>query len=180
MATENGHYTANYSKQGGGRWVVGGTLQVTSGGTLGIAGAWDIAGTTVTPSAAEINDLNAALSNATFTVTPASTAAANAITIAVQLKDADGTDLAHRANVWGYLAKDATGDAITTTSPKNLAIKTDGVLTMLLNSTKAFNITSESDGDIDFDISGSTAASYHVVLVMPSGKLKLSSTAAFT
>ena len=41
--------STNYSEQGGQRWVVGGELDIVSGGV------WKIGGTTITASAADLN-----------------------------------------------------------------------------------------------------------------------------
>lgn len=50
----------NYRKQGGEEWVIGGSLDIESGGELDVesGGALKIAGTEVTATAAEINDLD--------------------------------------------------------------------------------------------------------------------------
>lgn len=55
----SGFNTANCSKQGGSAWVVGGTQAIASGGSLDIesGASLKIAGTTLTPSAVEINKL---------------------------------------------------------------------------------------------------------------------------
>ena len=55
----SGFNTANCQKQGGSVWVVGGTQAIRTGGSLDIesGGALKIDGTTLTPSAAEINKL---------------------------------------------------------------------------------------------------------------------------
>lgn len=57
----SGHNTANYREQGGAREVIGGALDVISGGELDIeaGGALKLAGTQVTASAAELNELDA-------------------------------------------------------------------------------------------------------------------------
>ena len=53
---------SNYMEQGGARWVIGGSLDVISGADLDIesGGAFKIAGSAVTATAAELNALNVA------------------------------------------------------------------------------------------------------------------------
>ena len=54
------YQTANYKEQGGSRTIIGGSLDVVSGGEVDIesGGALKIAGTAVTSSAAELNQLD--------------------------------------------------------------------------------------------------------------------------
>lgn len=51
--------TSNYKQLGGSRWVIGGSLDVASGGEIDVesGGSLKIAGTAVTASAAELNEL---------------------------------------------------------------------------------------------------------------------------
>lgn len=191
---ENGYNTANFQKQGGDRWVVSGTLQVTSGGTLGVAGAvevqsgasfavesggaldiesggaFKIAATQVTPSAAELNVLDGAPMGVVFTPTVASTSAST-IGLAIQLNDAGGAALAVRGTLWYYLSGDVNGDTLISTKPAGIVVGTDGVITVLTQSTRSFLATSESDGDLDINVQRSaTAAKYYLVAVLPNGK----------
>jgi hypothetical protein len=56
----SGYNSLNYTEQGGSRGVIGGSLDVVSGGEIDIeaGGALKIAGTAVTSSAAELNQLH--------------------------------------------------------------------------------------------------------------------------
>ena len=117
-----------------------------------------------------------ALGTPTFTVGSES---GNVINVAVQLNDRDGNALAQRANVYAYLSDDANGDSITATAPDGgVAIGTDGVLDAV-TADKSFRLTSESDGDIDIDITESGAATWYLVVVLPDGTLAVSDAITF-
>lgn len=113
--------------------------------------------------------------DATFTI---GTEAANVINVAVQLKDGAGDDIATRAAVQFYLSDDADGDTIVAAAT-SLAIGTDGVAIENISNSAGLLI-SEADGDIDINIGdASGAATYYLVLVMPSGELVVSSAITF-
>jgi len=204
--SEHGYYTANYQKQGGARLVIGGTLQVTSGGTLAVAGAAEIAsggtlavqsggsldveasgsfkidGTTVTPSAAELNVLDGTPQGATITVTPASTAHANDITLTVQLTDADGADLAARGHVITYLSLDANGDARPDVAVDKFEISGDGLMFPIgpASTSPTALLVSESDGDATILVSLAAAGTCYLAVCLPNGKLDVSGAMNFT
>ena len=113
--------------------------------------------------------------DATFTI---GTEAANVINVAVQLKDGAGDDIATRAAVQFYLSDDADGDTIVAAAT-SLAIGTDGVAIENISNSAGLLI-SEADGDIDINIGdASGAATYYLVLVMPSGELVVSDAITF-
>ena len=113
--------------------------------------------------------------DATFTI---GAEAGNVINVAIQLKDGAGDDLATRAAVGFYLSDDADGDTIVAAAT-SLAIGTDGVAIENI-SNSAGVLISEADGDIDLNIGdASGAATYYLVLVMPSGELVVSSVITF-
>jgi len=100
--------------------------------------------------------------------------AANVINVGVQLKDADGVDLAVHGSVFGYLSDDANGNSITATVPSGgFVIGTDG-LAIEVVADKAAHFISEADGDIDINITHTGTNDYYLVLVMPNGKLVVS------
>lgn len=107
--------------------------------------------------------------NAKITV---GTEAANAINVAIQLKDRHGGgELGERAGVFAYLSDDAYGNSVAATAPDGgAAIGTDG-LAIPLVANKAFWLVSEADGDIDITITESGADTFYLILVMPDGKL---------
>ena len=93
------------------------------------------------------------------------------INVTIQLTDFLGNDLATRANLIAYLSDDANGDSIAGTAPNTSpAIGTDGVLGPLVTD-KVFLLISESDGDIDIDITDSGADTWYLILYMPDGRL---------
>lgn len=105
--------------------------------------------------------------------------AANVINVAIQLKDSAGADLVVRGSIFAYLSDDANGDSLAGTAPSGgVAIGTDG-LAIPLVAGKAFLLTSEADGDIDLDITEAGAATWHLILVMPDGKLVASGAITF-
>ncbi len=107
--------------------------------------------------------------SASFTV---GTEAANVINVAIQLKN--GGDLIIRGGVFGYLSDDANGDSIAASAPSGgIAIGTDG-LAIPVVANKAFQLVSESDGDIDIDITEVGTATWWFVLILPSGELVVS------
>ena len=133
-----------------------------------------MATTTATP--AELNLLDGVVASATFTI-GAETASR---TVAIQLKDAAGADMAIRSSVFAYLSDDANGDSVAATAPSGgVAAGTDGVLIPMVAG-KAFMLVSEADGDIDVAITEEATDTWYLVLVLPSGKLTVSAAIAFT
>lgn len=112
---------------------------------------------------------------ATFTI---GAEAGNVINVAVQLLDGAGDAMATRSAVGFYLSSDANGDAVVAAAT-SLAIGTDGVALEYI-SNSAGVLVSEADGDIDINIGdASGAATYYLVLIMPSGELVVSSAITF-
>ncbi len=132
-------------------------------------------GTAVTSTAAELNLNDNQVASASFTI---GAEAGNAITVAVQLKDAAGNDMATRSAVGFYLSADANGDS-TAVAATSLAAGTDGVMQEFI-ANSAGRLISEADGDIDVAIGdASGVATYYLVLVMPNGSLSVSSAITF-
>ena len=105
--------------------------------------------------------------------------ATNAIPVTIQLQDAEGTALASRRSVFAYLSDDANGDSVAATAPDgNVAIGTDGVLIPVVTD-KAFQLTSEADGDIDLSIGESGIDTWYLVVVLPDGRLTVSDAITF-
>jgi len=104
----------------------------------------------------------------------------NAVAVAIQLKDADGDDLAIRGNILAYFSDDANGDSLAATAPSSgMAVGADGVAIELVTK-KVYRLTSEVDGDIDLVVTNDTADTFYLVLVMPNGKLIVSDAITFT
>lgn len=104
---------------------------------------------------------------------------ANKINVGIQLKDVAGADLAVRGSVKAYLSDDANGDSIVATAPSGgAAIGTDG-LAIPVVAGKAFDLVSESDGDIDIDITEAGTKTCYLIVVLPNGKLVASDAITF-
>lgn len=192
--------TKNRMVDGGDEWDVDGTLKVGASGTVtveagatvtGLTGATTFASDaeakagTVTNKVIAPSSLKAALNdklagapwNAVITV---GEEAANKINVALQLKDVAGADLAVRGGVKAYLSDDANGDSIIATAPSGgIAIGTDG-LAIPIVAGKYIDLVSESDGDIDIDITEEGAKTFYLIVVLPNGKLVASGAIAFT
>lgn len=103
--------------------------------------------------------------------------AADVINVAIQLKDANGADLAVSAAVQAYISGAADGSTLAT-APDTVAIGTDGLAIEGI-SNSLMTLVSESDGDIDINIGKSGAATYYLVLIMPDGSLAISGAITF-
>lgn len=131
--------------------------------------------TGVTATAAELNKLTNAPFDATFVI---GAEVGNVINVAIQLKDADGTDLATRAALHFYLSGDANGDTVVAAAT-SLAIGTDGVAIEYVSNSAGLLI-SEADGDIDLNVGdASGVATYYLILILPNGLLKASTAITF-
>lgn len=112
-------------------------------------------------------DLTPACVDATITV---GDEAANVRAITIQLKDANGDDIAYAETVTAYLVADAAEAAfVTTGGSTGIAIGTDGALLALV-AKKAFLLISETDGDIDLTWTDTGTEAAYLVLVLPNGK----------
>lgn len=100
------------------------------------------------------------------------------INVGIQLKDANGNNIAERVSLFAYLSDDANGDSVAGTAPDTVAIGTDGLAIPLIAG-KAFQLTSEADGDIDINITENGADTWYLVLVMPDGSLVVSGAITF-
>lgn len=124
-----------------------------------------------------IRELQNAHLDATITV---GTQGGDVINVAIQLKS-DKSQVASTARqaIFAYISSDAEGDDITATAPDGgWAIGTDGVLIPVV-ANKAAYLVSESDGDIDLDITEAAAGTWYVILVMPNGRLVASAAVTF-
>jgi hypothetical protein len=99
--------------------------------------------------------------------------AANVINVAVQIKDRlNGGAVGERVSVGFYLADDANGDTPSASAPDGgIAIGTDGAMREYVANLSG-RLTSESDGDIDIDLTHAAgAATWYLILEMPDGRL---------
>ena len=113
--------------------------------------------------------------SATFTIGAEDT---NTITVNVQLTDGNGDEMATRSAVQFYLSDNADGDTVVAAAT-SLVAGTDGVMIESVANSAGLLI-SEADGDIDVIVGdASGAATYYLVLVMPSGQLVVSDAITF-
>ncbi len=149
-------------------------LNILDGVTASAAELNKMDGLTATP--AELNELDGAALNASATP---GTDAGTTVNVAIQLKDGDGADLAERAGIFAYLSDDANGDSLAGTAPSGgWAIGTDGLLIPVVAG-KAAWLVCEADGDIDITITEAAAATWYLILVLPTGELVPSAVITF-
>lgn len=99
----------------------------------------------------------------------------NVRAITIQLKDANGDDIAYREMVEIYVFADANGDAFATTGGSTgIAIGTDGALLALV-AKKAFIAISEADGDIDLTWTDTGTEAAYLAVRLPTGRVVISS-----
>ncbi len=102
---------------------------------------------------------------------------ANVINVAAQLKAQNG-NYGQRGAVTCYLSDDANGDSISA-APNAVAIGTDGVIIKAYAASESFVAVSESDGNIDIDITETAADTFYLVVVLPNGELVVSEAITF-
>jgi len=108
--------------------------------------------------------------------------AANVVNVAVQLKDFEGKDVSESRMIKCYLAKDANGAAILDSSvcPSAFAIGTDGLAIQQVQN-RCYDLVSESDGDIDFNVTWAGSHTCYAIFVDPAdGSLTASSVLTFS
>lgn len=102
------------------------------------------------------------------------------INVALQFKDGSGNDMVVSAGVFAYLSDNANGSTIAVTAPSaGIAIGTEGLAIPVVTN-KAFQLVSESDGDLDLNIEEAGADTWYLVIVLPSGLLTISGAITFT
>jgi len=115
-----------------------------------------------------------AVGGATFVIGAEAT---NVINVGIQLEDERGADIAFAGSLQAYLSDDADGQTVAA-APDTVAIGTDGTLVEL--GTDFYQLISETDGDIDINITEAGGAdTFYLNLVMPTGKLVTSSAITF-
>ena len=99
---------------------------------------------------------------------------ANVRTIAIQLKDAQGKDIAHRAAVQIAVLADANGDAFAAVGGSTgIAIGADGALLPVV-AKKLFMAISEADGDIDLTWTDTGTEAAYLAVILPNGRMVIS------
>lgn len=103
----------------------------------------------------------------------------NVVNVAIQYEDVGGADLGVRGACLAYISDDANGDSIAATAPDGgWAIGTDGLLIPVV-ANKAAYLVSESDGDVDVDVTESGTDTFYVIVVLPNGELVASDALSF-
>ena len=106
--------------------------------------------------------------------------AADAINVAIQLKDAGGADLEAVGYVTAFLSDDSGGLGISGTAPAtSVAIGTDGAIIKELTTKLAWILQSEADGDIDLTITETGADTWYLVVILPDGSHVVSGAITF-
>jgi hypothetical protein len=119
----------------------------------------------------DVVDFAGAVAGASFTV---SAEVSNVRTIAIQLKDGTGADIAARQAVRIAVFADANGDAFAATGGSTgIAIGTDGALVPIV-AKKLFEVVSEADGDIDLTWTDTGTEAAFLGIILPNGKLVMS------
>jgi hypothetical protein len=113
-----------------------------------------------------------------FTVSDNGTATPN---IAMQFKDIGGNDIDHPVAVTCYLTTDAYGQtlAVDGTDTTEIAIGTDGTILAELVADIMAVCVSETDGDLDLEITVVNGKSVYFNVVMPNGEVKTCATALY-
>ena len=125
----------------------------------------------------DIVDFGGAVAGATITVGEENS---NVRAIAIQLKDGQGNDLTTRAAVKIAVFADANGDAfVGTGGSTGIAVGTDGALLPIV-AKKLFLAVSETDGDIDLTWTDTGVEAAYLGIILPNGKLIMSSALANT
>ena len=105
--------------------------------------------------------------------------AGDVINVAIQMKEGD-KDANERVRGEFYLSDDASGDSVAATAPSGgLAIGTDGVILTEHTANKHFTAISESDGDIDIDITEVGADTWYLIAALNDGRLIASAAITF-
>ena len=112
-----------------------------------------------------------------FTVTDNITTATP--NVAMQFKDVAGNDVSHPITVNCYLSTDSAGQtlAIDSTDTTEIAIGTDGTILAELAADIMAVCVSESDGDLDLEITVVDGKTVYFNVVMPNGEVKTCATA---
>ena len=113
-----------------------------------------------------------------FTVSDNDTTTPN---IAMQFKDVGGNDIDHPVAVVCYLSTDAYGQALAAdgTDTTEIAIGTDGTILYEPVTDIAAYCVSETDGDLDLEITVEDGKTVYFNVVMPNGEVKTCATALY-
>ena len=114
--------------------------------------------------------------SASFTIGAEAT---NVINVAVQLTDGNGDNIASQTTFYAYLSDDADGSSLAATAPAtSVAIGTDGIADVITTKL-SWMLTTESDGNVDIDITETGTDTWYLVCVMPLGNQVISGAITF-
>lgn len=103
---------------------------------------------------------------------------ADAINVAVQLQ-VGGSDADQRTAVMCYLSSDSAGDSVAAAPDGGAAIGTDGSIIKEHTAELVFSVVSEADGEFDITITESTAKTFFLNVILPSGRVVTSPAITF-
>ncbi len=169
-------------EQGAKRAVVasGGSLDVESGGELDIesGGALKLAGTAVSATAAEVNELDGMIAGFTFA---AASAGANIAEVTITAKQADGsTTVASPVIFHLWLSDAATGAGLTATAASGtVTVKSaSGAVIGTLTSKKSLVVQALATGVFTLEITDTAKTAFYVCAQSPHGETKIATVLA--
>lgn len=161
--------TLNYGEQGGARSVIGGALDVVSGGEIDIeSGAnFKLGGTALTASAAELNITHNMPASITFAAAPG---AANVSELTITVKDGAGATIAEVFNLDVWLSDAATGAGLTSTTASGTvqAKSANGADLGVLTAKKALRVQTLDTGVYILEITDTAKTTFYVCATLPS------------
>lgn len=105
--------------------------------------------------------------------------ATDVINVALQLQS-NGKNVDARSAVLAYLSDDAAGDGVASTAPTGgVAEGTDGEIISEIDADKVFLLKTNATGAIDVDITDTGTPTFHLVVVLPTGKITVSDAITF-
>ena len=134
----------------------------------------------VTATFTELNEVTKIAAGATITLDAEGTTAANTIRASVQLEDADGNDVAEAYVCRFYISDDSGGDGLCATAPdNNIAAGAVGTLLEETTTDKSGLLLTDATGAFDLDISDTGTPTFYLVIVLPNGTLSVSAAITF-
>ena len=149
-----------------------------------ISTAGQLSTLTTTDTSSLVNAINETLGHivvddAVITIGTEGTEGADIIRVSVQLKNVIGDDTAVSSSVFAYLSDDVDGSSLVATEPDGgWVIGSVGLLVPLITN-KTAQFISDGTGLFNIDITESGVKTVYLVIVLPSGVLKISSAITF-
>lgn len=124
--------------------------------------------------------INSKMQGASVTFTPTA-GATNVTTVDIQLKDAEGADLAQILNTEIWLTDSATGEGLTATTASGAvaAAASGGTVLTALTAKKHLSVLTKSDGSFNLSITDSAKTAFRIAVKNPlTGEIYVSSALA--